>query len=233
MNHFAVVTHRGAGLLVALGTALALAACGDTAEPASDAASSAESSPAAAPTGYDISRIDAVQDDFPPGFTAEAHPAKTLAQADIDGSGINAFTKAVVDPPQCRSLIIPPYTEPSVGSQAAGVLASGDQGNMYVIALRSAQPVAVSQPPAGCDRVSLSGSPEASGTAERIPGPSIDGVATTGVKLTGNSGDPDYLFTAALDDRTSVVVMGSADAQLDPQQLMSNLLVKATSAVRG
>ncbi|EUA34312.1 hypothetical protein I552_5095 [Mycobacterium xenopi 3993] len=29
--------------------------------------------------------------------------------------------------------------------------------------------------------------------------------------------DPDYVFTAALDDQTSVVVMGSTDAQLNPQ----------------
>jgi hypothetical protein len=79
----------------------------------------------------------------------------------------------------------------------------------------------------------MSGSPEAAGTAERVPGPNIDGVTTTGVKLSPTDAeDPDYIFTAALNDQTSVVVMGSTDAQLNPQQLLSDLLVKATSAVR-
>ncbi|GFG76433.1 hypothetical protein [Mycobacterium botniense] len=63
--------------------------------------------------------------------------------------------------------------------------------------------------------------------------PRIAGVTTTGVKLNANpAGDPDYLFTAALNGQTSVVVMGSADTQINPQQVMSNLLVKAVSAVR-
>lgn len=63
----------------------------------------------------------------------------------------------------------------------------------------------------------------------------IPGVSTTGVKLTvaDPEEDPDYLYTAALNDRTSIVVMGSADQQLDPQRLMSDLLVKAVAAVRG
>ncbi len=70
---------------------------------------------------------------------------------------------------------------------------------------------------------------------ERIAAPAVGGVRTTGVRLTvaDSADDPDYLFTAALDDSTSVVVMGSADQQLDPQRLMSDLLVKAVSAVRG
>ncbi len=81
----------------------------------------------------------------------------------------------------------------------------------------------------------MSGTPEATGTAEAVPAPKIDGVTTTGVKLSvaDQGQDPDYMFTAALGDQTCVVVLGSADEQLNPQQLMSDLLVKATSAVRG
>lgn len=106
---------------------------------------------------------------------------------------------------------------------------------MYVVALRSPDSVTPEADPAGCDRIALSGSPQATGTVERIPAPDIGGVTTTGVKLTvaDPEDDPDYLYTAALDDHTSVVVMGSADEQLDPQRLMSDLLVKAVSAVRG
>ena len=70
---------------------------------------------------------------------------------------------------------------------------------------------------------------------ERIPAPDIAGATTTGARLTvaDPQEDPDYLYTAALDDRTSIVVMGSADTALDPQRLMADLLVKAVSAVRG
>lgn len=220
---------RKVALVAALGAGAALAGCGHSADvarvsPAADAAAR-----------YDISRVDAVRDDFPAGFAAQAHPAKTLGEQDIAGSGVVAFTDAGVDPPQCRSVVIPPYVDPTVGTQAAGVIAQGDQGTMYVVALQSPKPIAAGENPAGCDRISLSGSPEATGTVERIPPPEIPGATTTGVKLTVSDPqeDPDYLYTAALDGQTSIVVMGSADAQLDPQHLMSDLLVKAASAVRG
>lgn len=234
----AVSSRHVAAVLAALGAGVTLAGCGHPADsnsaPASSSASSAPAQPAAA-HAYDISRVDNVKDDLPPGFTAQAHPAKTLQENDIATSGVTAFTGAQIDPPQCRAAVIPPYVDPTVGTDAAGVRADGDQGNIYVVALRSPQPVAVGQPPAGCDRISMSGSAEATGSVERVPAPQIGGVATTGVKLTVDDPqeDPDYLYTAALDDRTSVVVMGSADTQLDPQRLLSDLLVKAVAAVRG
>ncbi|WP_169714687.1 DUF5642 family protein [Mycobacterium celatum] len=229
-------------LLVALGATLAISACSHSAEQSPPGTSSSQSQPpsatnapaAAAPAAYDIGRVDNVKNDFPVGFAPTAEPPKTLAQHDIESSGITAFTGAQIDPPQCRSMVIPPNVEPSVGAQAAGVRGEGDQGNIYVVALRLPQPVPAGQAPAGCDRVTLSGDPQAAGTAERIPAPHIDGVTTTGVKLSADaSDDPDYLYTAALDNQTSVVVMGSTDTQLNPQQLLSDLLVKATSAVRG
>ncbi|AEF36554.1 conserved hypothetical protein [Mycolicibacter sinensis] len=229
---------HGVALMTVLGVAAILAGCDRSVESAP--AGSAAPRPAAAQStqdaaAYDISRVDAVKDDFPEGFTAQAHPAKTLGQQDIAGSGVVAFTDAQFDPPQCRSVVIPPYVDPTVGTEAAGVIGQGDQGNMYVVAMRSPKPVATADDPVGCDRISLSGSPQATGTVERIPAPAIPGVSTTGVKLTvaDPEEDPDYLYTAALNDRTSIVVMGSADQQLDPQRLMSDLLVKAVAAVRG
>lgn len=227
---------NGLALLAALGVGATLAGCGSSAE-VTPAGSAAPQSPVAqpSPAPYDISRIGAVVDDFPQDFTAQAHPAKTLGQSDIDGSAVAAFTNAVVDPPQCRSVVIPPYVDPKVGTEAAGVIGQGDQGNMYVVALRSPEPIAPAPDPAGCDRISLSGSPEASGSVERVAAPAIAGVTTTGVKLSvaDPEADPDYLYTAALDDRTSVVVMGSAAEELDPQRLMSDLLVKSVSAIQG
>lgn len=226
---------RGVELLAALGAGVTLAGCGQSAEvPSAGSAATPQPAASAAPQ-YDISRVDAVKDDFPAGFTAQAHPAKTLGEQDIAGSGVAAFTDAQVDPPQCRSVVIPPYVDPKLGTDAAGVIAQGDQGNMYVVALKAPAPVAAGENPAGCDRVALSGSPQATGTVERIPAPDIAGATTTGARLTvaDPQEDPDYLYTAALDDRTSIVVMGSADTALDPQRLMADLLVKAVSAVRG
>jgi hypothetical protein len=212
--------------LAAVGVSV-VAGCGQPAENKPTGSSAVQ-------PAYDISHIDRVKDDLPPGFAAEAEPAKTLSQQDIANSGITAFTEAQVNPPQCRAVLIPPNVEPSVGTQAAGVRGQGEQGNIYLVALRLPQPARASQLPAGCDRVSVSGSAKASGTAERIAAPNIPGISTTGAKLSVNAAeDPDYVFTAALDDQTSVVVMGSTDAQLNPQGLLSDLLVKATSAVRG
>lgn len=229
---------HGVALMTVLGVAAIFAGCDRSVESAP--AGSAAPRPAAAPAAqdaaaYDISRVDAVKDDFPAGFAVQAHPAKTLGEQDIAGSAVAAFTDATVEPPQCRSVVIPPYVDPKAGTEAAGVIGQGDQGNMYVVALRSPNPIAAGDDPAGCDRISLSGSPEATGTVDRIPAPAIAGVTTTGVKLSvaDPEEDPDYLYTAALNDRTSIVVMGSADRQLDPQRLMSDLLVKAAAAVRG
>ena len=191
-------------LLAALGAGVTLAGCGQSAEvPSAGSAATPQPAASAAPQ-YDISRVA-------------------------------AFTDAQVDPPQCRSVVIPPYVDPKLGTDAAGVIAQGDQGNMYVVALKAPAPVAAGENPAGCDRVALSGSPQATGTVERIPAPDIAGATTTGARLTvaDPQEDPDYLYTAALDDRTSIVVMGSADTALDPQRLMGDLLVKAVSAVRG
>jgi hypothetical protein len=230
-----------ASLLIAAGLGVVtVAACGNSEQSKPTGASSAQaqlppsSSASAAPAAkYDISRVDNVKSDFPPGFKPDPRPAKTLDQDDLNT--IIPYTQAKFDPPQCRALLIPPYADPSVGAQAAGVSGEGDQGQIFVIAMQLPQSIPASQPPAGCDHVSLSGAPEATGTAEPIPAPKIDGVTTTGAKLSpANDEDgPDYVFTAALGNQTSVVVMGSADEQLNPQQLLSDLLVKATSAVRG
>ncbi|SRX95837.1 hypothetical protein MSP7336_04110 [Mycobacterium shimoidei] len=218
---------------------VALAACVEA--PEHTAAHSAQppapssAQPAPPPPKYDISRVDNLKDSFPPGFKTDPHPAKTLEQQDIDNSGIMPFTQAQFDPPQCRALVIPPYVDATVGTQAAGVRGQADQGEIYIVAMRLTKPTPAGPPPAGCEQVSMSGASQATGTAEAIPAPNIEGATTTGVKLSpaDTDEDPDYEFTVALDDQTSIVVMGSTAEQLNPQQVMSDLLVKAASAVRG
>jgi Domain of unknown function (DUF5642) len=236
-----------ASLLVAVGVcAVTVAACGNSEQPKPTGSSSAQAQPPSSSSAspapaspapadeYDISRVDNVKSNFPPGFKPDSQPEGTLDQNDVNKSGIIWYTQAKFDPPQCRALVIPPYADPSVGTDAASVSGDGDQGQIDVVAMRLPQPTPASQPPAGCNQVSLSGAPEATGTAEPIPAPKIDGVTTTGIKLThADDSDPDYMFTAELGNQTSVVVMGSTADDLNPQQLLSDLLVKATAAVRG
>ncbi len=234
-------TRQIASTLTALGlVTLTVAGCGGS-EPAKPSGSSATQAPSSggaqsAPASkYDISKVDNVKDALPAGFKPDPRPAITLNQGDIDNPKIIPFTKAKFDPPQCRALVIPPYIDPAVGTRAAGLSAEGDQGEIFVVAMNLPKPIPATPLPDGCDHVGLSGSPEATGTAESIPGPQIDGVTTTGVKITpsDDNAPSEYIFTAEIGDQTSIAVMGGTADELNPQQVLSDLLVKATAAVRG
>lgn len=232
---------RIASLLVAAGLGVVtVAACGNSEAPKPSTSSSAQAQPpssSGAPSPddqFDISRVDSVKSALPPGFKADSQPEATLEQADIDKAGVIPFTQAKFDPPQCRAQVIPPYADPSVGTDAAGISGDGDNGQIDVVAMQLPKPAPDSPPPAGCDEVTMSGPPDVSGTTESVPAPKIDGVTTTGIKLNpADDSDPSYMFTAKLSNQTSVVVLGSVADDLNPQQLFSDLLVKATAAVRG
>ena len=233
-------TRRIASTLTALGLVTwTVAGCGgsDQAMPSGSSGTQAPSSSgaAAAPAKYDISKVDNVKDALPAGFKPDPRPEITLTQSDVDNPKIIPFTKATFDPPQCRALVIPPYIDPAVGTKAAGLSAEGDQGEIFVVAMRLPKPVTAAPLPADCDHVGLSGSPDSTGSAEAVPGPQIDGVTTTGVKLTPSDENApgEFIFTADLGDQTSIAVMGGAADELNPQQVLSDLLVKATAAVRG
>ncbi len=225
--------------LLALGASSILAACGHAAnrDPAAvPAVSPVPGNSVSVPLNHasDIGWLDGLKRDFPDGFTVASHSPETLDQRDIDGSRIHAFSTAAVQPPQCRALLLPPYAVPSPGARAAALHAIGDRGAVYVIALRLPQPIAAGTPVTGCAEMTITGAPEVTGSAERIPAPEIAGAVTTGVRLDiGNRGELDYLYTAALDARTCIVVVGATDPELDARQLLSGLLVKAAAAVRG
>lgn len=240
---FARAGRRSALILTALVVGVGLVACAHAGgqKPAGSAelqSGSAGHRSAASPparVAYDISAVDKVKDDFPSGFTVTAGRSKTLSQDDVERSGIQVLTQARLEPPQCLPAIIPPYADLVAGTKAAGVTATGDGGGVHVTALRLPRPVPVpaGQRIAGCERITIS-APSVSGVAERVPAPLIAGVSTSGVRLTERGQeDSNYIFAAALDEQTTVVVRGSVDAALGPQELMSDLLVKATTAVRG
>lgn len=224
------ITRQTVSLLTAVGIGVGVAAC---AQSTAQDVSSAPVAPAASPVGYDISNIDALAGEFPAGFTVQAGLAKTLSSADVQRAGTHVLTEAQLSPAHCLPMIIPTYAHPTVGTQAAGLTASGEQGGVQVTALSLPEAVPAAESPAGCERVTVSG--DTSGVAERVPAPAIDGVVTTAVKLIedGQQEAAHYIYTAALSDRTVVVVRSGLDAAANPQQFLSGLLVKAVSAVKG
>lgn len=232
------LSRRAARQIASALTALAVVAAS-----ASACAGSHESKLSAAHAGssgsstelYDISRVNNVKNDVPAAFKTAPSPPTTLTQDDIDNARVIPFTKATYDPPQCRALVIPSYVEPVVGAQAAILSAESDRGEFFIVAMRLPHPVSVSPPPSGCAHVTMSGSQESTGTAEAVPAPQIAGVTTTGLKLkpAADMSPGGYVFTAALGDQTSIAVLGGAEDDLHPQQQLSDLLVKATAAVRG
>ena len=184
---------------------------------------------------YDISRVVTIKGDVPPGSVVEVRPARIVTAGDLESSEVVELTKALITPFDCRSVVLPPYLDLPAGSQAAEVRAVlADHSGVHVVALRSPTPMPVTQPPAICEmEILISGPPGVAGTAEHIRAPDIAGVDTTGLKLAHGERDAQYMYTAALDEQTLVVVMGSAAAKHNPQQFLSDLLAKAVAAVGG
>lgn len=220
------IIRSATSLLAAAGLGMGLLACSQS---VAQDQSKLPAEPLAAP---DISRVDAVARSFPPEFTVNAGLSKTLNRGDVERAGMDVLTRATLNPAHCLPMIVPTYANPTIGAEAAGVTASGELGGVQVTALRTPRAFSADATPAGCDRVVISGTP--SGIAERVPAPAIVGAATTGVRLIEDGQQAaHYIFTAAVDDQNVVVVRSSLDEQLHPQQFLSNLLVQATTAVRG
>jgi Domain of unknown function (DUF5642) len=219
---------------VALLLAAGLAGCGsgDKSATSTQSASSSTTTTAEAPGGFDISRIDQLVSQFPPdsGVTPIPHTKLNQQEADTLAGMRKEF---VYDPPQCGSLLSK-STHLSEGSQIQGITAHKPE-QIVVLAVES--PQAVVDPPeiAGCDRVTFTVPDEVKGTAERIPGPTIPGIKTSGTKthmdLTTPEGPKtvdETTFRAELSGRVEVAVGGKAD----PARL-EDLLNKAVAALRG
>jgi hypothetical protein len=220
-----------AALLLAATFGSGLAACGSGDKSATQSTSSSTKT-SEAPGGFDISRIDQVGLQLPP--EAEATPiAHTTVNAEEAKTLAGMRKDFQYDPPQCGSLLSK-STHLGEGSQIQGVTVHKPQ---QIVILVVESPAAVADPPnvAGCDHVTFTVPGEVKGTAERIPGPAIPGVKTTGTKthmdLTTPEGPKtvdETTFRAELSDRVEVAVGGKAD----PAQL-TDLLNKAVVAVRG
>jgi uncharacterized protein DUF5642 len=225
----------GIALLIAVTAGSALAGCeskNKSGEPTQSTSSSAATPAAQAPGGFDISRIAQLEKQFPPDSEVTPIPHTTVNQEEADRlAGMRK--EFVYDPPQCGALLSK-SAHLGAGSQIQG-MAARKPPQIVILAVES--PAAVTDPPevAGCDRVTFTVPDKVKGTAERIPGPPIAGIKTTGTKthmdLTtpeGPKSEDETTFRAELSDRVEVAVGGKAD----PARL-EDLLNQAVIAVRG
>jgi hypothetical protein len=196
--------------------------------------SGAKSSPRQPAQGYDISRLSKLQDAFPPGFThVEAMPVTTLGPAADKFSSVGIGQVVSVDPPGCRSLL-QPVTPPSDAqfTMVAGV----GKGAIMIGAVKSRDPLPAKTAPAGCDHAAVirkMGRRQYHSTVKHLPGPSIDGVTTTGtMDVAAVGGAKSYVFVGLLSDTVAVAVQGLLPADGQAEDTLQDLLVKAVDAIR-
>jgi len=227
----ACASRVGVASVVVLTACSGLAGCGSDNKSASQSASSSATT-SEAPGGFDISRIDQVGLQLPP--EAEATPIPHTAVNEEEAKTLAGMRKDFrYDPPQCGALLSK-STHLVAGSQIQGVtVRKPDQ--IVILIVESPAPVADPPDVAGCDRVAFTVPDEVKGTAERIPGPPIAGIKTTGTKthmdLTTPEGPKtvdETTFRAELSNRVEIAVGGKGD----PARL-TDLLNKAVVAVRG
>jgi len=202
---------------------------------ASSSSSTAAGTPtAAAPATYDIAKVGGAKGNLPPGFEADDIPADTVSQDQMDAAGIGGLSTAqttVVTPPECAA-VLKPFAPVGIGARAHGFMATQGQGQhiVVVMAAQSDKPAApISH--SGCDHFTAQSASGVNATVEQVPGPSIPGVPTVGhqahVTADGKTIE-ETTFTAALGDKTIVVVQGDM-----PAETMSDLLRKAVTALQG
>jgi len=227
----ACASRVGVASVVVLTACSGLAGCGSDNKSASQSASSSATT-SEAPGGFDISRIDQVGLQLPP--ESEATPIPHTAVNEEEAKTLAGMRKDFrYDPPQCGALLSK-STHLVAGSQIQGVtVRKPDQ--IVILIVESPAPVADPPDVAGCDRVAFTVPDEVKGTAERIPGPPIAGIKTTGTKthmdLTTPEGPKtvdETTFRAELSNRVEIAVGGKGD----PARL-TDLLNKAVVAVRG
>jgi Domain of unknown function (DUF5642) len=232
-----VKLHRLAYLTVALAIVL-LPGCARSVDgtpvAAHGSSSGAKSGPGQPVKDYDISRLSKLRTEFPSGFSrVEAMPVTTLGPAADKFSSVGIGEVVSVDPPRCRSLL-QPVTPPSDAqfTMVAGV----GKGAIMVAAVKTRGRLPVTTAPAGCDHAAVvrkMGRRQYDSTVKHLPGPSIDGVTTTGtmdVAALGNT--KSYVFVGLLSDTVAVAVQGLLPGDPRAEDTLQDLLVRAVDAIR-
>jgi Domain of unknown function (DUF5642) len=186
---------------------------------------------------YDLSRLSEIQGDFPPGFVPRPAEVRELKPVWRDGVGsvVSSGKPFTVEPPQCKDLLKPVSGE--ANAQTIGIRADGADNRG--IAVGADLPVSVTDviPSSGCDAMSYTVPDDEqprSGTAQRLTAPEIDGATTLALKVTTQGfSDPEYFYTAVVDDRLYVDVHARLAPDFQPEPLLPDLLTKAVAAVRG
>jgi hypothetical protein len=196
--------------------------------------SGAKSSPGQPVKDYDIGRLSKLQTEFPPGFShIEAMPVTRLGPAADKFSSVGMGQVVSVDPPRCRSLL-QPVTPPSDAqfTMVAGV----GKGAIMVAAVKSRGPLPVTTAPAGCDHAAVirkMGRRRYDSTVKHLPGPSIEGVTTTGTMDVAAAGGPEsYVFVGLLSDTVAIAVQGLLPGDPQAEDTLQDLLAKAVDAIR-
>lgn len=218
----------GAGLVAGCGAAHDPAS---TPSPLNSATSSGVPAPAA-PATYDIGRIGAAKGAVPAGFDPTDIPADAVSQQNMDApwvGGLSGAAPAVVAPAQCAALLRP-LGPVGVGARAQGFV-GGQDGHMIVVMAAQSDKPAGAITAAGCDHITVTSPGSGSISVDRLAGPDIPGVPTVGLRAQGSTAGKtmdESTYTAALGDRTIVVVQGDVDPAV-----AADVLAKAVAAVRG
>jgi Domain of unknown function (DUF5642) len=183
---------------------------------------------------YDISRLSKLQTEFPPGFSrVEAMPVTTLGPAADKFSSVGIGQVVSVDPPRCQPLLQP--VTPPPDAQFTMVVGVG-KGAIMVAAVKSRDPLPVATAPAGCDHAAVirkTGRRQYDSTVKHLPGPSIDGVTTTGtMDVAAAGGTKSFVFVGLLSDTVAVTVQGLLPLDPQAEDTLQDLLVKAVDAIR-
>ncbi|TPG31949.1 DUF5642 family protein [Mycolicibacterium hodleri] len=235
-----VALRGGVVLPLVLSAGLAMTGCSATSETkdATSVTAPRSTSSTGAPSHVDLARLAKVRNDFPPGFmpAPPSAPRKTRAdEAKEVGNTVSYGRPFTVDPRQCRALF-----EPVVGQAGADTMGVGAVGpDQQLIAVSVDDPVVVSAAPpsAGCTRMSFEVDDDAmitNGVAERLAAPSIDGAATTALKVTSTGfAYAEYFYAAILDGRTFIRVTARVHPDFQAEPVLADLLVNGVAAVSG
>jgi hypothetical protein len=155
-----------------------------------------------------------------------------IPPGDIDRFGNGTLSS--VDPPQCRSLLIP--VTASVGSDVVRIYAPGFSSDISMMAVKLPDSLTADIPVEGCDQVKYTlseGYP--GGLVERIEAPHVEGVKTQAIRYQV-SPDPiafAYEYTAILGDRVVIALRTSRKQDSPEPPGLQRLFTDAVAAVQG
>jgi Domain of unknown function (DUF5642) len=183
---------------------------------------------------YDISRLGKLENEFPPGYDrTQTMPVTTLGPAADTFSNLGVGEIIAINPPNCQSLLQPVHAPRDAQFTLVGGIG---KGAIMVSAVKSPEPLAKRIPSAGCQHATVVrkvGRRQYKSKVTRLPGPSLDGVTTTGsMDVAAVGGARSYVFAAFLGDTIAVVVQGLLPGNPQADEVLEEMLVKAVDAIR-